>query len=301
MARVSRRRPAALRRDRSRVGNGGGDRTGVPAQSIGAVAPIRGARALRVRGDARHGVTRQRVTRRRRTREPQRTLPLLRRTAPVHRARDLDPRGPAKAAPRYVGDARGRLPPGRRASRSRDSGTTPVPVACADALARSAGRERVAPRHGRRLLPRVRSPMVAFGSSRNRLVVVAGGRRHDADVHEHFVGDDRLRSLRGKGIPAAAATWVDDSIPPGSSVAVVWDERRAQGRTIEPFYQWIMVTEVFNTTSATSIDSGPATYYEKCFLPTKPVSLRADAVVVEGQAARCRVRWLRVGRQCAGR
>ena len=74
------------------------------------------------------------------------------------------------------------------------------------------------------------------------------------------------------------ATWVDDSIP-GSSVAVVWDERRAQGRTIEPFYQWIMVTEVFNTTVGDVYRRGPATYYEK-FLPTKPVSLRADAVVV---------------------
>jgi hypothetical protein len=75
------------------------------------------------------------------------------------------------------------------------------------------------------------------------------------------------------------ATWVDDSIPPGSSVAVVWDERPAQGRTIEPFYQWIMVTEVFNTTVGDVYRLGPATYYEK-FLPTKPVSLRADSVVV---------------------
>ena len=288
VARVPRGGSPPLRRRDSRRGDGRRHRTRAHPPRVGA-GRLFAAVALPTFAAMWLCLARQRVPRRRRQGEPQRAIRLLRRPAAVPRARALDP---------------GRAPPPRPLA--------PIVVAACcllvvlfpvdrlrynaefhllcHALARSAGRERVAPRHGRLLLPGVRSPMVAFDASRHRLVVVTGGRRHDADVHEHFVGDDRLR-VSGKVFQGRPATWVDDSIPPGSSVAVVWDERRAQGRTIEPFYQWVMVTEVFNTTVGGVHPLGPATYYGKKFLPTKPVSLRADAVVVEeGQAARCRVR-----------
>ena len=43
-----------------------------------------------------------------------------------------------------------------------------------------------------------------------------------------------------------AATWVDDAVPAGSRVAVLWDETRARKDLPDSYYFWLMVTEFFN-------------------------------------------------------
>jgi hypothetical protein len=71
------------------------------------------------------------------------------------------------------------------------------------------------------------------------------------------------------------ATWVDDAVPAGARVAVLWDERRASGESLDPFYPWLMVTELFNSSLGDVYRLGPPTYYED-WLPTVPVEQRAD-------------------------
>ena len=66
------------------------------------------------------------------------------------------------------------------------------------------------------------------------------------------------------GLPA---TWVDDALPPGADVAVVWDENRARPDLPDSFYFWLMVTEFFNRSIRDVYRLGPATFYED-FLPT---------------------------------
>jgi hypothetical protein len=79
-------------------------------------------------------------------------------------------------------------------------------------------------------------------------------------------------------VSVGRATWVDDAVPAGARVAVVWDERRIRGESLDPFYPWIMVTELFNTSLAEVYRLGPPTYYED-WLPTIPVRERADGSV----------------------
>jgi hypothetical protein len=76
-------------------------------------------------------------------------------------------------------------------------------------------------------------------------------------------------------ISVGPATWVDDAVPAGTRVAVLWDERRVRGESLDPFYPWIMVTELFNTSLADVYRLGPPTYYEE-WLPTVPVRELAD-------------------------
>jgi hypothetical protein len=76
-----------------------------------------------------------------------------------------------------------------------------------------------------------------------------------------------------------AATWVDDALPRGSDVAVLWDERQARKDLPDSFYFWLMVTEFFNSSVGGVYRLGPATFYED-FLPTVPARLgRGQAVV----------------------
>ena len=79
-------------------------------------------------------------------------------------------------------------------------------------------------------------------------------------------------------VSVGSATWVDDAVPGGASVAVVWDERRARGRSLDPFYPWLMVTELFNNSLGHVYRLGPETYYEE-WLPTVAVGQRADGVL----------------------
>ena len=79
-------------------------------------------------------------------------------------------------------------------------------------------------------------------------------------------------------VSVARATWVDDAVPAGARVAVLWDERRARGEALDPFYPWLMVTEFFNTSLGDVFRLGPPTYYED-WLPTVPVEQRANGSV----------------------
>ena len=76
-------------------------------------------------------------------------------------------------------------------------------------------------------------------------------------------------------VSVGRATWVDDAVPAGARVAVLWDERRARGESLDPFYPWLMVTELFNTSLGDVYRLGPPTYYED-WLPTVPVEQRRD-------------------------
>ena len=66
-----------------------------------------------------------------------------------------------------------------------------------------------------------------------------------------------------------SATWVDDALPAGADVAVVWDENQARKGLPDSYYFWLMVTEFFNRSVGDVHRLGPATLYEE-FLPTVP-------------------------------
>ena len=88
------------------------------------------------------------------------------------------------------------------------------------------------------------------------------------------------------GMPA---TWVDDAVPAGSQVAVLWDEPLPTGvKRADPFYFWVMVTELFNESVGTVYRLGPRTYYEG-FLPTEPVRRLPDGTIADSRGAPLRV------------
>jgi hypothetical protein len=83
-----------------------------------------------------------------------------------------------------------------------------------------------------------------------------------------------------------AATWVDDAVPAGSGVVVLWDETRARKDLPDSYYFWLMVTEFFNDRVGDVYRLGPVTRYED-FLPTIPSRLGRDrTVVAEGTPVR---------------
>jgi hypothetical protein len=67
-----------------------------------------------------------------------------------------------------------------------------------------------------------------------------------------------------------AATWVDDAVPAGKRVAVVWGERPSSAATPRRWYFWVMMTELFNARIGDVYRLGGPTYHER-FLPTIPV------------------------------
>ena len=82
-----------------------------------------------------------------------------------------------------------------------------------------------------------------------------------------------------------AATWIDDALPQGSDVAVLWDERQARKNLPDSFYFWLMVTEFFNRSVGDVYRLGPSTFYED-FLPPSPRGSVADGSWPE-TVARC--------------
>jgi len=69
-----------------------------------------------------------------------------------------------------------------------------------------------------------------------------------------------------------AATWVDNALPAGANVAVLWDENRGRRGLPDSFYFWLMVTEFFNRSVGNVYRLGPPTLYENV-LPTRGVSV----------------------------
>jgi hypothetical protein len=90
------------------------------------------------------------------------------------------------------------------------------------------------------------------------------------------------RSARGAAhaYEGMQATWVDDALPVGERVPVLWDENLASPDYPDAFYFWFMVTELFNKDVGDLYRIGPPTYYE-AFLPTVPVGLRRDGTVID--------------------
>jgi len=84
---------------------------------------------------------------------------------------------------------------------------------------------------------------------------------------------DTARTFQG-----GSATWIDDALPPGATVAVVWRERLASSGRLDTFAPWLMVAEFFNTAVGDVYRLGGPTYYED-FLPTKPIARRADGTL----------------------
>ena len=75
-------------------------------------------------------------------------------------------------------------------------------------------------------------------------------------------------------ISVGRATWVDAPSPPATCRRPVGRAPRAWG-VPDPFYPWLMVTELFNASPGDVYRLGPATYYED-WLPTVPVEQRPD-------------------------
>jgi hypothetical protein len=85
-------------------------------------------------------------------------------------------------------------------------------------------------------------------------------------------------------VSVGSATWVDDAVPAGSRVAILWDERRVRGEVLDSFYPWVMITEFFNPSVEDVYRLGPETYYER-FLSTVPVRQGPDGSIVRVDGA----------------
>ena len=79
-----------------------------------------------------------------------------------------------------------------------------------------------------------------------------------------------------------SATWVDDALPAGADVAVVWDENQARKGLPDSYYFWLMVTEFFNRSVGDVHRLGPATLYEE-FLPTVPAGVGSDRTLTDSR------------------
>jgi hypothetical protein len=79
--------------------------------------------------------------------------------------------------------------------------------------------------------------------------------------------------------------WVDDAIPAGVRVPVVWDQNLAVADAPDAIYFWVMATEFFNPSVGDVYRLGPKTYYET-FLPTVPARLRGDGGLVDADGRR---------------
>jgi hypothetical protein len=75
------------------------------------------------------------------------------------------------------------------------------------------------------------------------------------------------------------ANWVDRAVPPGSHVAVVWEQGQEKQALRVEF--WLMVTELFNRSVGNVYRIGGPTYYEG-FLPTVPVEVGPDGQLISG-------------------
>ena len=76
-------------------------------------------------------------------------------------------------------------------------------------------------------------------------------------------------------------TWVDDAVPRGTAVTVVWDQRAVSNSRPDDLYFRVMVAEFFNRSVGDVLRIGPQTYYE-VFLPTIRVGPgRGDSALVD--------------------
>ena len=97
--------------------------------------------------------------------------------------------------------------------------------------------------------------------------------------------DSNLHSARNSAyaFEGRTATWIDDAVPAGSRVDVLW-RRGPEGRPV-PVEFWVMVGEFFNGSVGDVYRIGRPTYYET-FLPTVPVRERAGRTLAEDDGKR---------------
>jgi hypothetical protein len=105
------------------------------------------------------------------------------------------------------------------------------------------------------------------------------------------VSDNSARAaVHARAFSGRAATWVDDAVPGGEKVAVVW-RQRDQARAATTVEYWLMVTEMFNAAIGPVYRIGPATYYED-ILPSVRVGGRAGTVIRLADGAPLRARYV---------
>ena len=107
-------------------------------------------------------------------------------------------------------------------------------------------------------------------------IVAAGAYQHHADT--------AMATLAGDG-----PTWIDDAVPPGESVAVLWDQR-ATASAPDPDYFPLMVAAALNDSVGRFLRLGSDTFYEK-WLPTTRVTVGPDGTLVYPTGERVRARF----------
>ena len=91
--------------------------------------------------------------------------------------------------------------------------------------------------------------------------------------------DSSARSAAGT-YAGLSATWVNDAIPAGSDVPVLWDENLAASNGPDSLYFWVMTTELSNPALGDVYRVGPPTYYET-FLPTVPARVGPGGTILD--------------------
>ena len=104
-----------------------------------------------------------------------------------------------------------------------------------------------------------------------------------------YLSNSNSSTNSGSAFLGKPATWVDDAVPAGTQVPVLWDARLEGAYFPGEAYFWLMVTELLNPSVGDVHRLGPRTYYET-FLPTVPVRETADGRVLfrDGTAFRPR-------------
>ena len=90
-----------------------------------------------------------------------------------------------------------------------------------------------------------------------------------------------------------SATWVNDAVPAGSDVPVLWDQNLAVSNTPDSLYFRVMTTELFNPVLGDVYRVGPPTYYET-FLPTLPSRVGPGRTIVDGHGRKVETRFVLV-------
>jgi hypothetical protein len=106
-------------------------------------------------------------------------------------------------------------------------------------------------------------------------IVAAGASQQHADT---------AMTLAGGG-----QTWIDDAVPAGESVTVVWDQRTTASAP-DPDYFPLMVLAALNDSVGRFLRLGSETFYEK-WLPTTHVTEEPDGTLVDATGERVRARF----------
>jgi hypothetical protein len=108
-------------------------------------------------------------------------------------------------------------------------------------------------------------------------IVAAGGAQQHAST--------AMAALAGDG-----PTWIDDAVPPGEPVAVVWDQRSTASAP-DPDYFPLMVAAVLNHSVGRFLRVGGDTFYEQ-WLPTTRVTAGPEGTLVRSTGERVTARFV---------